>query len=324
MHQEDERDHFECALGREHSQPVLAGGDQQEQRGGCGTDHRSGEALRGDQGGLLEARLHRDDRRDRHPVAVREVQSERQRGGASNGQSTDHRKRDQRPGQSPRGRVTGKLGDRLRQVPAAADQPRGKRDRDPQRRPPGPGGHLGPGVAGDAGVLMQAEREPQGDDEPDVEQQGRDESAHPERDREAGRQRHRESREHQPAPGVPADAEPKPGQAGADQREHGDARHAVRIAAARVGQPREQRAEHGAEQILLVPDRPEQDQRHERDVQEHHCSRPVEPPGLDLEHVRQPAHDHPPGNRPRPPTACHRPTPSAGPRHDLSSEWGLT
>ena len=66
---------------------------------------------------------------------------------------------------------------------------------------------------------------------------GRDEPVHPERDRQAGHQRDRERREHQPAPGVSADAEPQRGQPGADQREDGDARRAVPVAASRVGQP---------------------------------------------------------------------------------------
>jgi hypothetical protein len=35
--------------------------------------------------------------------------------------------------------------------------------------------------------MMEAERDPEGDEEPEVEQQGRDEPAHPERDRQAGR-----------------------------------------------------------------------------------------------------------------------------------------
>ncbi len=144
---------------------------------------------------------------------------------------------------------------------------------------------------------MKAEREPEGDDEPQVEKQGRNEPVHPERDRQAGHQRDRESSEHQPAPGVPADAKPQRGQPCADQREDGDARHAVPVAASRVSQPRKQHAEQRAEKILLVSDRPEDDQRHQRDVQEHHRSRPVEPRGVELEYLRQPAHELPPVNR---------------------------
>jgi hypothetical protein len=91
--------------------------------------------------------------------------------------------------------------------------------------------------------MMEAERDPEGDDEPKVEKQGRDEPAHPERDRQAGHQRDRKRREHQPAPGVPADAKPQRGQTRTDQREDGDARRALPVAASRVGQPREQRAD---------------------------------------------------------------------------------
>jgi hypothetical protein len=44
-------------------------------------------------------------------------------------------------------------------------------------------------------------------------------------------------------PGVPADAKPQRGQTRTDQREDGDARRALPVAASRVGQPREQRAD---------------------------------------------------------------------------------
>ncbi len=55
------------AFGLDHGRPrlLLAGG-----RGGA--DQRAGQALRGYERGLLQARLHRDHGRDRHPIAVRQ------------------------------------------------------------------------------------------------------------------------------------------------------------------------------------------------------------------------------------------------------------
>ena len=195
----------------------------------------AGQPLHGDDRGLVQARLHRHDGRDRHPVAVRQVQSERQCDGTGDDDGAKHREHDQRPGQLPPRGVTGEFRDRLGPVLAPADQPPDERHRDPQRRPADPGEHLSPGVAGDVGGMMEAGRDREGDDEPDVEEIGRDEPVHPERDRQAGHQRDRSSREHQPAPGVSADAEPQPGQRRADQHEDGDMPRAVPVAAARVG-----------------------------------------------------------------------------------------
>ena len=70
---------------------------------------------------------------------------------------------------------------------------------------------------------MEAGGNPEDDDEPEVEKQCRNEPKNPERGRQAGHQRDRESREHQPAPGVPADTKPQRGQPGTDQRKDGDA-----------------------------------------------------------------------------------------------------
>ena len=52
----------------------------------------------------------------------------------------------------------------------------------------------------DVGVLMQAERQREGDDEPDVEKQGRNEAVHSEPEGQTSYQREHEGREHQPPP----------------------------------------------------------------------------------------------------------------------------
>ena len=98
--------------------------------------------------------------------------------------------------------------------------------------------------------------------------------------------------------GVPADAKGQRGQSGADQGKDGDPQRAIPEGAAWVGQHREQRAEQGAEKVLLVPDRPEDNQRHQGDVQEQHSSRPVDPRAVELEHLGQPAQDLPTMSRP--------------------------
>jgi hypothetical protein len=96
-----------------------------------------------------------------------------------------------------------------------------------------------------------------------------------EHDRQAGQQRDRKGGKHQPAPAAPANTKRQRGQPRADQREDGEVRGAVRVAASRVGHRGKQHADHGAEKIFLVPDRPEEDQRHQHDIQDHDCSRPV-------------------------------------------------
>jgi hypothetical protein len=68
----------------------------------------------------------------------------------------------------------------------------------------------------------------------------------------------------------------------------------VPVAASRVGYRREQHAEHRAEKIYLVPDRVEDEQRHQHDVEDQHPIRPVEPGGVELEYLRRPAHALPP------------------------------
>jgi len=79
---------------------------------------------------------------------------------------------------------------------------------------------------------------------------------------------------------LPADPEPQRGQSGADQPKACDARRTAPVAASRVGQRGKQQAEQRAEKIFLVPDRLEDDQGHQRDVKEHHSSRPVNPCGI--------------------------------------------
>ena len=101
MHEQDERDHFDPRGDREQPESVFTGGYQQQQRGRGGADHRTGDTLRGHKRRLLQAWLHRDDGRDRHPVAVRQVQPERECGGAGYDQGANHRVHDQRPGQPP-------------------------------------------------------------------------------------------------------------------------------------------------------------------------------------------------------------------------------
>lgn len=76
--------------------------------------------------------------------------------------------------------------------------------------------------------MVETGREPEGNEEPDVQQHGIHEPAHAERGRQSSHQRDREGREDPPAPGITADAESQRGDPGADQGEHRDVRGTVR------------------------------------------------------------------------------------------------
>ena len=81
------------------------------------------------------------------------------------------------------------------------------------------------------------------------------EPVQPELDRQPGHQRDNENREHQPAPAARGDPKPKRRHRSTHQSEHGEAQRAVPEGAARVRHTREQHREHGAEEVLLLPDR---------------------------------------------------------------------
>jgi hypothetical protein len=132
VYQEDERDDLKPTVGREQPQSVHIGGYQQHQPSRHAADEHAGDALRSDERALLEARLHRDDGRDRHPVAVRRRErSEGERHGAAHDERAEHREHDQRPGQLTPCRVTGEFDEQRRRVMASEDQPREERHRDP-------------------------------------------------------------------------------------------------------------------------------------------------------------------------------------------------
>jgi hypothetical protein len=130
----------------------------------------------------------------------------------------------------------------------------------------------------------------EGDDEPEVEQQRREEPVQPEHDGQPGCHRDHEDGEDEPAPPARGDLEPERRDRGAREPEHREVRRPVRERASRVGHTREQDAEHRAEQVLLLPDHDQHDERHQHHVEEQHPSCPVKALGVEREDPRQQTH----------------------------------
>jgi hypothetical protein len=161
---------------------------------------------------------------------------------------------------SGRGEISpGDLGDRLRLRCPPVHQPHDGRVNDPQGRSGQPGQRLLPRFGMDQAGSVQtrkAEREKRGqadgDDEPDVEQIGRDEPVHAVLDRQPAQQGGRERGQHHPSPCTGADAEPQGRQQRPGRRHYRHPGHPGAVVPARVAQGHEQRPEDRAEEIPPV------------------------------------------------------------------------
>ena len=228
------------------------------------------------------------------------MQPEGDRDGDRQGDGPDHREQDQRPGQRPRRDIPGDLGDRLGLGDPPPGQPHDEGVSDPQRRPDQPGQRLLPRFGVDQAGAEQARhlegdesRQAEGDDEPDVEKIGRDESVQAVCHRQPAQQRGHEGGQHHEPPGPAADAEPQGRQQRAGRGDHGQPGHPVAVVPAGVAHGHDQRPEDRREEVSpLRREHAHDDQQPQHDRKDDACAQ-VESLPVELEYLRHLAHDSP-------------------------------
>ena len=228
------------------------------------------------------------------------MQPEGDRDGDRQGGGPDHREQDQWPGQRPRRDIPGDLGDRLGLGDPPPGQPHDEGVSDPQRRPDQPGQRLLPRFGVDQAGAEQTRhlegdesRQAEGDDEPDVEKIGRDESVQAVCHRQPAQQRGHEGGQHHEPPGPAADAEPQGRQQRPGRGDHGQPGHPVAVVPARVAHGHDQRPEDRREEVPPLRWEHAHDDQQPQHDREDDASVQVESLPVELEYLRHLAHDSP-------------------------------
>ena len=179
-----------------------------------------------------------------------------------------------------------------------AHQPHDEGVRDPQRRSGQPGQRLLPRFGVQQAGLEQARQaegkergQAEGDDEPDVEQIGRDEPVQAVCHRQAAQQRGDERGQHHPPPGAAADAEPQGRQQRTGRGHHRHLGHPGAVFPARVAHGHDQRPEDRREEIPpLIREHAHDDQQPQHDREDGASAQAKSLP-VNLEYFRQLGHD---------------------------------
>ena len=146
-------------------------------------------------------------------------------------------------------------------------------------------------------MVWQAEgeesRQAEGDDEPDVEKIGRGESVQAVCHRQPAQQRGHEGGQHHKPPGPAADAERQGRQQRTGHRHHRQPGHPGAVLPAGVAQSHDQRPEDRGEEVPPLGREHAHDNQQPQDDPDNGTSAQVESLPVELEYLRQPAHDSP-------------------------------